>query len=68
MAEHTHDEILQAIIDESAKLDTPTKEKEKLQEDVMQMQNEYNHELEKKKCELQEIQDRKAKMWVEIKN
>ena len=67
MAEQTHDEILQAIIDKLAELDTLTKEKEELQEDVIQMQNEYDHELEKKKCELQAIKDKKAKMRVEIK-
>ena len=37
MAEQTHDEIIQAIIDELAELDTLTKEKEELQEDVVQM-------------------------------
>ena len=35
------------------------KEKEELQKDVVQKQNEYDHELEKKKCELQAIKDKK---------
>ena len=59
MAEQMHNEILWAIIEESAELDTLTKEKEELQEDVVQMQNEYDHELEMKKCELQAIKDKK---------
>ena len=67
MAEQTHDEILWAIIEELAELDTLTKEKEELEEDVVQKQNEYDHELEKKKCELQAIKGKKAKMRGEIK-
>ena len=60
MAEQSHDEIFQAIIEELADLDTLMKEKKELLEHIVQMQNEYDHELEKK-GELQAIKDKMPK-------
>ena len=67
MAEQSYDEILWAILEESAELDTLTKEKEELQQDVVQMRNDCNNELEKKKCELQAIKEQKAQMKGDIR-
>ena len=67
MADQSFDEILQAIIDESAEIETLEQEKEKLQQDVLQMQNGYEYELKKKMRELQTMKDRKAQMKGEIK-
>ena len=67
MAEQSYDEILWAILEESAELDTLTKEKEELQWDLVQMWNEFNDEFEKKKCELQAIKEQKAQMKGDIK-
>ena len=67
MAEQSWEEILHAITEESAELDTLTREKEELQKDVVQMQNEYEHGLKKKKCELEGIKDSKMQMKGDIK-
>ena len=66
MGEESYDQILQAILEESAELDTLIQEKEELWQDVAQMRNEFNDEMEKKRRELQEIKERKAKMKGDI--
>ena len=66
MAEESYDQILQAILEESAELEILTQQNEELQQDVTQIQNEFNDELEKKKCELQAIKERKAQMKGDI--
>ena len=66
MAEESYDQILRAILEESAELDILTQEKEDLQQDVTQIRNEFNDELEKKKRELQAIKERKPQMRCDI--
>ena len=65
MATENHDELLQAIDEESAELDNLTKQREELEKDVAQMQNEYKDELKKK---LQAIKDNKNKEKEKINN
>ena len=63
MAAQRREEMHRALLERSAELETLKKEKEELEADIVQMQNEYDEELEKK---LQEIEDEKAKVTVEI--
>ena len=55
--------MCQALLEQSAELESLKKEKEELEADIVQMQNDYDEELEKK---LKEIDDEKAKVTVEI--
>ena len=55
--------MCQALLEQSAELESLKKKKEELEADIVQMQNDYDKELEKK---LQEIDDEKAKVTVEI--
>ena len=63
MAAQRREEMHRALLEQSAELESLKKEKEELEADIVQMQNEYDEELEKK---LQEIEDEKAKVTVEI--
>ena len=48
MAAQRREEMHQALLEQSAELETLKKEKEELEADIVQMQNEYDEELEKK--------------------
>ena len=63
MAAQRREEMHRALLEQSAELESLKKEKEELEADIVQMQNEYDEELEKK---LQEIEDEKAKVTVVI--
>ena len=63
MAAQRREEMHQALLEWSAELESLKKEKEELEADIVQMQNDYDEELEKK---LQEIDDEKVKVTVEI--
>ena len=63
MAAQRREEMHWALLEWSAELESLKKEKEELEADIVQMQNEYDEELEKK---LQEIEDEKAKVTVVI--
>ena len=63
MAAQRREAMHRALLEQSAELESLKKEKEELEADIVQMQNEYDEELEKK---LQEIEDEKAKVTVEI--
>ena len=65
MTTENHDELLQAIDEESAELNNLMKQREELEKDVAQMQNEYKDEFKKK---LQAIKDNKNKEKEKINN